>query len=79
MKDFNSKSNFVRSRIELCDFDPILEDKDGLENTSLEELEEILRKIDQEEKQAVTVIKTKYHQLHEMYSKYSELKRTSRW
>ena len=46
------------------------------ENTSLVELEELLRNLDKEEEKAVAVIKTKYLQLREMYSKYSQLQRS---
>ena len=56
------------------DFDPNKEE-DIFDNTSLGELEDILRNLDKEEKEAVAVVKTKYLQLHEMYSKYSQLKR----
>ena len=66
---------FVRFRLELCDFDPILEEEEGFENTSLLELEDLLRNLDEEEEEAVDVIKTKYLQLHEIYCKYSQLKR----
>jgi len=66
-----------RCRLELFDFDPNLEEEeeDGFENTSLGELEDILRSLDKEEEEAVAVIETKYFQLHEIYSKYSQLKR----
>ena len=75
IKDFESNSTFVRCRLELFDFDPNLEEEDGFENTSLGELEDILRSLDKEEEEAVAVIETKYFQLHEIYSKYSQLKR----
>ena len=64
---------YVRFRFELYDYDPNQEDL--YEDKSIGELEEMISSLDNEEEDAIFAIKEKYLKLHEMYSRYRELKR----
>ena len=64
---------FTRFRLELYDFDPNLED--SYEENSIEDLNVILNNLDREEEKEVNEIKEKYLKLHQMYLRYSQLKR----
>ena len=67
-------SVFIRIRLEIYDYDPNL----GFENRTMEELDYILKTLDNEEEVATAAIHEKYLQLKEMYSRCSELKRPPR-
>ena len=58
-------SVFIRIRLEIYDYDPNL----GFENRTMEELDYILKTLDNEEGVATAAIHEKYLQLKEMYSR----------
>ena len=64
---------FLRIRLEIYDYDPNL--GDCFENKTMEELNYILKTLDNEEKVATAAIKEKYVKLKEIYSQYCELSR----
>ena len=72
-KDSTLNLPYVRFRFELYDYDPNQEDL--YEDKSIGELEEMISSLDNEEEDAIFAIKEKYLKLHEMYSRYRELKR----